>query len=163
MSGAKRAFVALRAVIVAALFISLWFWLASSVRRYDPMLGLTPPTFLRPVGWILGVAGVALAVSCVALFATRGQGTPAPFDPPQVFVASGPYRYVRNPMYVGAICALLGGGLIVSSSSILFLAFGFWVIAHLFVLIYEEPALEERFGESYMQYRRNVRRWLPTP
>jgi protein-S-isoprenylcysteine O-methyltransferase Ste14 len=161
MSRAKRAFVALRAIIVAALFVSLWFWLASSVRRYDPLLGIAPPQFLRPVGWVLAVAGAGLAASCIAVFATRGQGTPAPFDPPQVFVASGPYRYVRNPMYVGATCALLGGALIVRSVSILLLALLFWAIAHAFVLTYEEPALEQRFGESYRQYRKNVRRWLP--
>lgn len=152
----------MRAIIVAALFISLWLWLAASVRRYDPLLGIVPPQYLRPVGWVLALAGGGLAASCIALFATRGQGTPAPFDPPQVFVASGPYRYVRNPMYVGAIFALVGAGLIVRSASILLLALFFWAIAHAFVLIYEEPALEQRFGDSYTQYRRNVPRWLPT-
>ena len=40
---------------------------------------------------------------CIGTFVTKGQGTPAPFDPPREFVASGPYRYVRNPMYIGAL------------------------------------------------------------
>ena len=107
------------------------------------------------------MSGVALGLTCVWLFLTTGRGTPAPFDPPKVFVASGPYRYVRNPMYVGAVLALVGGGLIVSSISILILAALFWALAHVMVLLNEEPALEKRFGDSFVQYRREVNRWLP--
>ena len=51
-------------------------------------------------------------------FLMQGRGTPAPFDPPREFVASGPYRYVRNPMYLGAIGVLLGAALMVGSASI---------------------------------------------
>ena len=120
-----------------------------------------PPVLLCPVGWALAIAGGLLALYCVAVFAVHGRGTPAPFDPPQAFVVQGPYRYVRNPMYVGAICCLLGGGLIVRSTSILILGLGFWAVAHLFVLLYEEPALEREFGETFVQYRQLVRRWLP--
>jgi protein-S-isoprenylcysteine O-methyltransferase Ste14 len=79
-----------------------------------------------------------------------------------VFVAMGPYRYVRNPMYVGAILALLGGGLIVRSVSVLLLAVVFWTLAHLLVLLNEEPSLERRFGESYLRYKQRVHRWLPS-
>jgi protein-S-isoprenylcysteine O-methyltransferase Ste14 len=167
MSGTRSiaadAFVVLRGVVVATLFVLLWVWLASLVRVYDPALGVAIPDWLRPVGWVVAVAGGALAASCIALFVSRGRGTPAPFDPPRVFVATGPYRYVRNPMYIGAILALLGGGLIVGSPSILLLALGFWLIAHLFVLLYEEPALTARFGETYERYRSRVNRWLPAP
>ena len=147
--------------MVASLFIALWFWLASSVRRFDPMLGVAPPQWLRPAGWVLAVAGGLVGVCCVAVFVTRGRGTPAPFDPPQVFVPSGPYRYVRNPMYIGAVCVLLGAGLIVRSGSIVLLSLAFWLLSHVFVVLYEEPNLEQRFGEPYTQYRRQVRRWIP--
>jgi protein-S-isoprenylcysteine O-methyltransferase Ste14 len=157
----KEPFVVLRGIVVATLFVWLWSWLASVVRRYDPALGASIPEWLRPLGFVLAVAGGALAATCVALFVTRGQGTPAPFDPPQRFVASGPYRYVRNPMYVGAICVLLGAGLVVQSPAIVLLAAGFWLLAHLFVVLYEEPALAHRFGESYVRYRSQVSRWLP--
>lgn len=156
-----RAAVVLRGAAVATLFVALWVWLAVLVRRYDPLLGSAPPGWLRPAGWVLLVAGGAIAASCVAVFVTRGRGTPAPFDPPRVFVASGPYRYVRNPMYLGAVLALLGGGLVAASPAIVLLAAGFWLLAHAFVLLYEEPALARRFGAAYVHYRSQVNRWLP--
>jgi protein-S-isoprenylcysteine O-methyltransferase Ste14 len=64
-------------------------------------------------------------------------------------------------MYVGAICGFLGGGPIFRSTAILFLGFGFWAVAHLSVQLYEEPALEREFGEAFVHYRKQVRRWLP--
>ncbi len=146
---------------MATLFVTLWIWLASLVTRFDPLFGAVPPDWLRPIGWVIGVAGGAIGVTCVILFLTRGRGTPAPFDPPKVFVATGPYRYVRNPMYVGAVLALTGAGLIVQSVSILVLAAAFWTLTHVVVVLHEEPDLERRFGESFVRYKAQVHRWLP--
>lgn len=160
VSIAQQAFVAVRGILVALAFVALWFWLASIVRPFDSTLG-SLPAWLWPLGVLLVGAGGVMAASCIAVFIIRGKGTPAPFDPPRVFVASGPYQYVRNPMYVGAIGVLLGAALLLKSPSIALLAVAFWLIAHVFVLFYEEPALEERFGESYQMYRSQVRRWLP--
>ena len=158
---AKAAFSVLRGIIVATFFTLLLCGLALEVRRLDPLLGFIPPQWLCPAGWFLALAGGLLAAYCVVIFGLRGQGTPAPIDPPKIFVVTGPYRYMRNPMYVGAICILLGAGLIVRSFSIVLLALTFWALAHIFVLFYEEPSLELRFGESYAQYRRKVSRWIP--
>jgi protein-S-isoprenylcysteine O-methyltransferase Ste14 len=153
--------VVLRGVVLATLFVILWFWLASFVRRFDSMIGVFPPAWLQPMGWILAVAGGALGGSCVVLFLKQGRGTPAPFDPPKVFVASGPYRYVRNPMYIGGIMALFGGGLIVRSPSIIALGAIFWLLSHCMVLLVEEPDLAKRFGESFTTYKNQVNRWVP--
>jgi protein-S-isoprenylcysteine O-methyltransferase Ste14 len=162
MTGAGRAAgIAVRGVVAATAFVLLWLWLASLVRRYDPLLGVGVPGWMRPIGGALLAAGAALAMSCVALFVTRGRGTPAPFDPPRVFVASGPYRYLRNPMYAGAILALVGGGLAFGSFAVVLLGAAFWLLAHLFVLFYEEPALERRFGSGYARYKAAVSRWFP--
>lgn len=160
MSG-QRAVVVIRGAVMAALFVTLWVWLASLVRRFDPAFGAAPPEWSRPLGWLLGVPGAAVGLTCVFLFLTAGRGTPAPFDPPKVFVATGPYRYVRNPMYVGAILALAGAGLAVRSFSIVALAAVFWLLSHVLVVLHEEPALEARFGESFVRYKRQVNRWLP--
>ena len=152
-----------RGVAMAALFVGLWVCLAALVTRFDPVVGVTLPAWLAPVGWALAVAGGAIGLWCVLLFVTEGRGTPAPFDPPRVFLATGPYRYVRNPMYVGAVLAFAGGGLAARSASILALGALFWLLSHTLTVLVEEPDLAKRFGESYLQYKRQVNRWLPRP
>jgi len=113
------------------------------------------------VGLVLMVLGAAIALACFAAFAFVGRGTPAPFDPPRELVPVGPYRFVRNPMYVGALILLTGFALYERSvSALLFVLFA-WLAAHLFVILGEEPVLERKFGESYLRYKAAVRRWLP--
>ena len=105
--------------------------------------------------------GGIIALACVATFVTRGQGTPAPFDPPRKFVAAGPYKFVRNPMYIGGFIVLLGFGLFQQSAAILLFTLPWFLFAHLFVIFYEEPHLRATFGEPYNSYCRSVHRWLP--
>lgn len=157
----KLAFTALRGILYAAGFVLLWGWIAASVQRYDPRLPFTIAPWLRPIGLALIVAGALIDAWCVATFVTRGRGTPAPFDPPREFVATGPYRYVRNPMYIGAALVILGAGLALRSPAIVLLSGFFLLFFHVFVVLYEERALAPRFGESYRRYKRMVRRWLP--
>lgn len=158
----NRAVVLIRGAIMATLFVTVWVCVATLVRRFDTVIGVAPPEWLRPIGWLLAAVGAVIGVSSVFLFLTTGRGTPAPFDPPKVFVATGPYRYFRNPMYVGAVLMLLGSGLIVRSVSIVALALVFWGLSHLMVVFNEEPALEKRFGESFAVYKRQTHRWLPS-
>jgi protein-S-isoprenylcysteine O-methyltransferase Ste14 len=160
-AGLRQAFVALRGVFFSSAFVLLWLWLALVVRRFDPALGVALPGWLWPLGLVLSFLGGLLAASCITVFITHGRGTPAPFDPPREFVAAGPYRYVRNPMYLGAIGVLLGSALMVGSVAIVLLAIGFWVFTESLVLLYEEPALEERFGPAYLEYKSRVYRWVP--
>jgi protein-S-isoprenylcysteine O-methyltransferase Ste14 len=157
----SRVFVLLRAMFWAAGFVLLWWWLAVSVRPYDARLAITIPVWLRPLGLILALLGALLALWCIGTFVARGRGTPAPFDPPREFVAAGPYRYVRNPMYIGAFSVILGAGLALPSPSIVGLAAAFLLLAHLFAWLYEEPSLESRFGDPYLRYKSSVHRWLP--
>jgi protein-S-isoprenylcysteine O-methyltransferase Ste14 len=144
-----------------SMFVLFFGWLALSVRQYDVSLGVTLPAVLSIPGTILMILGGALVLSCGATFVARGQGTPAPFDPPRKFVATGPYRWARNPMYVGGLALFIGFGLWHRSISILILSGVVTCCLHLFVLLIEEPGLERRFGESYLEYKRTVRRWLP--
>ena len=94
-------------------------------------------------------------------FALLGRGTPAPFDPPRRFVAVGPYRFVRNPMYVGGLAMLAGFGLWRRSPAMFLLTAVGALVAHLFVVLVEEPGLTERFGDGCREYKRTVNRWLP--
>ena len=159
----RTLFTAVRAILYAAGFVLLWGWLASIARRYDGPLGLGPPRGSEAAGILLMIPGALVVLACVGVFLVRGRGTAAPFDPPVLFVASGPYRYVRNPMYLGAALVLAGYGLFEKSVSIVLLSAVFLLVMHLFVLLVEEPGLERRFGESYLAYKRGTNRWLPRP
>jgi len=90
-----------------------------------------------------------------------GRGTLAPVDPPTRLVVRGPYRYVRNPMYLGVLCILTGEAWLFASSALLIYAAAVLACFYSFVVLYEEPALRRKFGESYEQYARTVHRWWP--
>lgn len=113
------------------------------------------------VGLLAIAAGAALVIACIANFARHGGGTPAPMDAPRELVVQGPYRYVRNPMYLGAALAMLGEWLRVPSSPFAtYIALWFAAVAVL-VITYEEPTLRAKFGESYERYTQEVPRWIP--
>ncbi len=157
----KTFFIALRAFIYVTGFVFLWSWVALSVRSLDRSLEVVLPAWTRTLGIILGVIGGLLGLLCVGVFVAQGRGTPAPFDAPEEFVAVGPYRYVRNPMYIGGLTVLIGFGLYERSVSILFLCLLVFLLVHLFVIFYEEPTLREKFGATYEEYCRTVSRWIP--
>lgn len=115
------------------------------------------------IGIVLAALGLVGALGCAGTFVVAGRGTPAPFDAPRRFVASGPYRWVRNPMYVAGVVLLLGFGLWHRSAAMSLFAFLFGLAAHLFVVLWEEPRLADRFGQRYLAYRRRVNRWIPRP
>jgi protein-S-isoprenylcysteine O-methyltransferase Ste14 len=157
----RKLFDALRALVYMSGFVLLWGWIALSVRMDDSKLGVALPAWMGSLAIPFMLLGGTLALFCAETFVVRGTGTPAPFDAPRQFVATGPYRYVRNPMYIGGWFALLGFGLYLHSLSILLMSLAWLLLAHLFVVLYEEPHLEGKFGPTYRNYRRSVPRWVP--
>lgn len=117
----------------------------------------------RYLGLLPLAAGLATVGWCLRDFAVVGRGTPAPFDPPRALVVTGPYRWVRNPMYLGGLLLLLGEAVLFQAPVLLGYVAAFSVAVHLFVVLYEERALRHKFGESYDRYRTAVPRWLPRP
>jgi protein-S-isoprenylcysteine O-methyltransferase Ste14 len=105
--------------------------------------------------------GAMVYLSCIWEFGVRGRGTPAPFDPPRNLVVWGPYRYVRNPMYLAVALVVLGWAVFFQSWSLLLYLAVVLACFHLFVLAIEEPSLERHFGAEYHAYRLAVRRWWP--
>ena len=103
--------------------------------------------------------GAAVLLRCVWDFFAAGRGTLAPVDPPKQLVVRGLYRYTRNPMYNGVLAAILGQAWLFHSTALLAYAAMLWVAFHLFVVLYEERALETAFGERYRAYRSAVPRW----
>jgi protein-S-isoprenylcysteine O-methyltransferase Ste14 len=116
---------------------------------------------LSYLGLLPIVVGACVNLWCAWDFTFAGRGTPMPFDPPKELVARGLYRYVRNPMYVGVVSVLLGEALLFASSRLLVYAVAAFLFFFLFILLYEEPTLDEKFGESYRRYRERVPRWIP--
>lgn len=151
-----------RAITYAVLFIGL-------VLIYVPAELLSRSGIVRPetlgvsqiAGMGIGAVGAAVALWCVFTFASWGRGTPAPFDPPRRLVVQGPYRYVRNPMYIGAGVALGAAALFYGSLTLLLYTGLFFLVTHLFVVWHEEPALRRTFGQDYEDYCSQVRRWWP--
>jgi protein-S-isoprenylcysteine O-methyltransferase Ste14 len=156
-----RAFAALRTLVYMTGFVFLWGWLALMARGYDRRLAVELPAWTPPVGVVLMAVGGVLVLACGGFFSLVGRGTPAPFDPPREVVPVGPYRFVRNPMYVGALWVLTGFALYERSVAVLLFTLLAALLAHLLVVLIEEPGLEGRFGESYRRYKTSVPRWLP--
>ena len=121
-----------------------------------------PPAALKVIGVIVLAAGAALMLETTARFALQGRGTPAPWAPPERFVERGSYRLVRSPMYLGVILLVVGQGLVLGREVLYLWAAGAWLMFTAILVFYEEPQLRRRFGDDYDDYRRRVRRWLPT-
>lgn len=153
-------FVLVRALTYAALFVGV-------LLIYFPGTVLSPSGIVRPpaigaaqiAGMAVCACGAAVALWCILTFVFVGKGTPAPFDPPRRLVIRGPYRVVRNPMYIGAALALAGAALFHLSFALLVYAVLFLLACHLFVVLYEEPALRRSFPAEYEAYCRRVGRW----
>jgi protein-S-isoprenylcysteine O-methyltransferase Ste14 len=154
-------FVLARAVTYATLFVG--FVLVALPAQVLRASGVRPPSETGPfqaIGLALAIPGAALAVACILTFVFAGKGTPAPFDPPRRLVVSGPYRRVRNPMYLGAALAMSGAALFYESPALGGYVAAFLAVTHLFVIGYEEPTLRRLFDGPYDQYCRQVPRWL---
>lgn len=133
--------------------------------RFSPNVGwgMAAPLALVAViaGLALTAAGLYLILATVRMFATIGEGTLAPWDPPQKLVVTGIYRYVRNPMISGVVALVLGEALLLGSIPLLLYALLVFAINAVYIPLYEEPGLRRRFGQPYYDYARQVPRWLP--
>lgn len=155
-------FILMRALTYAALFTGVVLLLLPS--RVLGWAGIAVPgAFGLPqaAGTVLAIGGAAVALWSVLAFAVIGRGTPAPFDAPRRLVVRGPYRYVRNPMYLGAALALVGAACAFESLALFGYAAAFVAAFTLFAVFFEEPTLRRAFGREYEDYCRRVHRWRP--
>lgn len=128
------------------------------LRNDSPAISGVEPWF----ACLLIGAGVAIYLyTAFWSFAWIGGGTPAPIAPTKTLVVRGLHQYVRNPMYIGVALIIGGQAWLFHSRPIAIYLVCFWLIAHLFVLGYEEPTLHKQFGEEYERYRAAVPRWIP--
>src|SRR5215207_11237959 len=134
-------------------------WLLTGWQLRDPV----PPywALIRVLGAILLVAGLIVLVQAFARFVVEGLWTPAPIAAPERLVVGGLYRYVRHPMYVAVLAAIVGQALLLGQLGLLLYAAALWLVSAAFVRWYAEPTLTRRFGADYEAYRRAVPAWWP--
>jgi protein-S-isoprenylcysteine O-methyltransferase Ste14 len=114
----------------------------------------------RPLGLLVFSIGVALLLLCTYKFYVSGQGTLAPWSPPRRLVRDGPYRYSRNPMYVGVGLILIGWAALFWSPTLTVYAAAVVLAFHIRIILGEEPWLARTFGADWETYRARVPRWL---
>jgi protein-S-isoprenylcysteine O-methyltransferase Ste14 len=155
-------FVLARTILWSTLFIGVVLWLVPAwILAAAGIRGPRSFGAWQATGLVIGLAGLALALTCVLAFTFVGRGTPAPFDPPWRLVVRGPYRLVRNPMYLGAFFFIVGFALFYRSVGSVVYALVFIAVTHTFVMLYEEPTLRRIFGRDYDDYCQRTGRWWP--
>ena len=117
------------------------------------------PVWMKMIGWLIILGGLGAAFSAVRTM-TQAHTSPDPHTPTSALVKQGPYRYSRNPIYLGFLLLMIG----------LPLTFGFYwgaILSPVLVDAYnrliierEEAYLERKFGQEYIEYKSKVRRWL---
>jgi protein-S-isoprenylcysteine O-methyltransferase Ste14 len=151
----------LASLLVGAAFLALWFWLLP--RWLGFRVEISGAARWRWIAAVPSALGFAVALRCIWDFGRTGHGTPAPIAPPKKLVVVGPYRYVRNPMYIGFFTGWTGLWVIFGRASLAAIVVACAVLlgTALFVMLYEEPTLRKMFGADYEEYCRNVSRWIP--
>ncbi|TDD04695.1 isoprenylcysteine carboxylmethyltransferase family protein [Nonomuraea deserti] len=156
------------AAVVSSLFLAAGpgtvaglvpYWI-NGWRVHDPFPGAAMLP-IRVLGAVLVLAGGVVVVGAFLEFVVEGWGTPIPVAAPDRLVVGGFYRYVRNPMYVAILAAIIGQAMVFGDPGLLVYAAVVAIPVVAFVRWYEEPELRRRFGAEYEDYRSHVPGWWP--
>ncbi len=120
-----------------------------------------PEPVLLAIGLAIFLVGLVGFILSVRMIIQIGNGTIMPWDPTRKLVTGSMYSYVRNPMILSVILVVLGEAFLFASFWIGAMAVFFYLLNTVYFVFSEEPGLEKRFGEEYLEYKRNVPRWIP--
>jgi protein-S-isoprenylcysteine O-methyltransferase Ste14 len=144
-------FVFLAVVILAGLLLDRWLGLPRLLPRAPGLI----------VGIPLILIGAFFAGWSILVFLGE-EGTPVPFNPPPELVVRGPYAHSRNPMMAGLFLELFGLGILVGSIGLTLIVMPLLVAASIVALkLVEEPELDKRLGQAYIDYRRRTPMFFP--
>ena len=131
--------------------------------RYLPVQNIISTTFNYPdfdyMATFIGLCGFALIASS-ALYFKKSATAIRPFEPSTTLVKGGPYRFTRNPMYLGMVLILIGTAIYLGSLTPWFVIPVFFLIIQEWFIKHEEPFLENIFGKEYQDFKTKVRRWI---
>jgi len=147
--------------VTVLLVVPVTFLWATAGFRLGWGMGLPWDAVFVIAGAVLMGCGLYLMSYTIHLFINIGKGTLAPWSPTKHLVVLGPYKYVRNPMISGVLMTLLGEAAVAGSMLIFGWFICFYLINYIYFISSEEPGLEQRFGEEYLLYKKNVPRWIP--
>ena len=143
------------------IFTALFVVVALQVDKWMNLPKLLPETLNLVLS--LPILSLALFMIGWSVFDfLKVKGTPVPFNPPPKLVTNGPYAYVRNPMVTGVFLLLLGLGAFFRSVSLVLLFTPLFIFVNVSELkAIEEPELEKRFGDEYVEYKKRTPMFFP--
>ena len=111
------------------------------------------------IGFLFFIVGAGLNIWTDQLL-KKEKTTVKPFEKPAVLIQTGPFKFSRNPMYLGMALLMLGFEFILGCfTSFIGIILFVFIMESLFIPG-EEKILQEQFGDEYVKYQKNVRRWL---
>ena len=147
--------------IMATVAVPVIILLAFPAPTSGSILSFPLGPMLPMIGMFFIGLGLTLMFKTIALFATVGKGTLAPWAPPEKLVVRGIYRHVRNPMITGVFLVLIGEALLFHSVTLFAWFLLFAITNMVYIPLIEEPGLEQCFGRNFIRYKQNVPRWIP--
>jgi len=140
------------------LLYAIVFVIGMLLQRVRPV-GILPTSVGRAAGIVCIVSGMALIVWSVQTF-WRAKTSVIPVRPSTAIVISGPFRFTRNPMYVGLALMYLGAAFWLNMLWPILLLPALLFLVQIYIIAREERYLERKFGDEYLQYKSRVRRWM---
>jgi len=131
--------------------LSLYFPLGPGLAQANALALTVGITFIA--------LGFALTIRSVQMFRRAGTNV-VPGEPASALVTAGPYRFTRNPIYIGFVLVYFGLSVVLTSMWVLLLLFPTLLMLHRGVVQREEAYLERKFGDAYRAYKARVPRWL---
>jgi protein-S-isoprenylcysteine O-methyltransferase Ste14 len=152
------------APIVGGTFAILTFLFAAIPVYLDRIFDI-PGFISQPLNYVLSLppaaAGIILSIWTTLIF-FRSKGTPVPVNPPPKLITSGPYAYTRNPMHTGLFLIIIASGIYFGSLLSLLIFTPVYIALDTLMIIYiEQPELEKRLGEDYIQYKKTTPMFFP--
>jgi protein-S-isoprenylcysteine O-methyltransferase Ste14 len=139
-------------------WLLLFLGIEAALNRWLPGPRIIPAE-VRLAGWVLAALGIGLVLWAARGFSRADTGI-VPFSPSTNLLVAGPYRFSRNPIYLGMVIFLIGIALVMGAATAFLAPVGFGIVIHYRFVKPEEAHMERTFGQGYLDFKSRVRRWI---